>query len=175
MRPTIQWIILPAALISAPLPTHAVQYLSIAAAQQAVFPGATLTAADRRLTEAQHKAIQAASGVRGRLRQVKLWRVEGGGWFMVDEVIGKHEFITYALGLNADGSVRRIEVLDYREHYGAEVRDEKWRNQFSGKTHGAKLKLNGDIKNISGATLSCRHLTDGVKRLLALHDLVLKQ
>ena len=38
----------------------------------------------------------------------------------------------------------------------------------------AHLKLDEDIQNISGATLSCRHLTDGVKRLLALYDLVLK-
>ena len=93
---------------------------------------------------------------------------------MVDEVIGKHEFITYALGLNPDGSVRQIEVMDYRENYGGEIRKPEWRNQFIGKRHGAKLKLDEDVKNISGATLSCRHLTEGVKRLLALHDLVLK-
>ena len=42
------------------------------------------------------------------------------------------------------------------------------------RIHLAKLKLDADIKNISGATISCRHVTDGVKRLLALHDLVLK-
>jgi hypothetical protein len=28
-----------------------------------------------------------------------------------DEVVGKHEFITWALALNADGSVRQIEIL----------------------------------------------------------------
>jgi hypothetical protein len=33
----------------------------------------------------------------------------------VDEVVGKHEFITYAAGLNADGSVKQIEIMDYRE------------------------------------------------------------
>ncbi len=176
MRPTIEWVVLPAAMVSAPCATHAVQYLSVAAAQQAMFPGATLTPADRRLTDAEHKAIETASGVRGRgcQRDLKLWRVEGGGWFIVDEVIGKHEFITYALGLNADGSVKHIEVMDYRENYGAQVRDEKWRNQFRGKSHGANLKLNDDIRNISGATLSCRHLTDGVKRLLATYEIVLK-
>ena len=64
--------------------------------------------------------------------------------------------------------------MDYRENYGSEIRNEKWRAQFTGKRHGAKLKLEADIKNITGATLSCRHITDGVKRLLATHDLVLK-
>ena len=90
-------------------------------------------------------------------------------------MLGKHEFITWTLALDVDGSVKRIEILDYRETYGHEVRDEKWRAQFTGKQHGAKLKLDDDIKNISGATLSSRHLTDGVKRLLSLHELVLKK
>jgi Na+-transporting NADH:ubiquinone oxidoreductase subunit NqrC len=89
--------------------------------------------------------------------------------FFVDQVVGKHEFITWALGVNADGSVKGVEILDYRETYGAEVRDPKWRAQFVGKAHGADLRLNRDIRNISGATLSCRHLTDGVKRLLATY------
>jgi len=30
------------------------------------------------------------------------------GWFFVDQVIGKHELITYALGINADGKVRWV-------------------------------------------------------------------
>jgi hypothetical protein len=36
------------------------------------------------------------------------------------------------------------------------------------------LKLDSDIKNISGATLSCRHITDGVKRLLSFYEIALK-
>ena len=73
------------------------------------------------------------------------------------------------------GDALEIEILDYRETYGYEIRNEKWRGQFTGKQHGARLKLDGDIQNISGATLSCRHITDGVKRLLSLYELVLKR
>jgi Na+-translocating ferredoxin:NAD+ oxidoreductase RnfG subunit len=101
--------------------------------------------------------------------------VSGGGWFIVDEVVGKHEFITYAVGLNANGSVKQIEVMDYRETYGGEIRNENWRTQFVGKTSQSQLKLDKDIKNISGATLSCRHITDGVKRLLAFYEIALKR
>ena len=100
--------------------------------------------------------------------------MSGGGWFIVDEVVGKHEFITYAVGLNANGSVKQIEVMDYRETYGGEIRNENWRAQFVGKTSQSPLKLDRDIKNISGATLSCRHVTDGVKRLLAFYEIALK-
>ncbi len=173
MRSNIVWLA-PAVLMGSSITGHAVVYLSVEQAQAAIFPGAKLTRADLNLTPQQRKAIEKASGVTVRAPVQKVWRVEGGGWFILDEVLGKHEFITFALGINADGSVKQIEVMDYRETYGGQVRDEKWRAQFAGKRHGAHLTLDDDIKNISGATLSCRHITDGVKRLLALYDLVLK-
>jgi Na+-translocating ferredoxin:NAD+ oxidoreductase RnfG subunit len=109
-----------------------------------------------------------------RSRALKVWKVRGGGWFIVDEVLGKHEYINYALGLNASGSVRQIEILDYRETYGYEVREASWRQQFVGKTSQAPLKLDGDVRNISGATLSSRHITEGVKRLLATYEVALR-
>ena len=96
------------------------------------------------------------------------------GHVMVDDVVGKHELITYAVGIGSDGVVRGVEILDYRETRGGEVRDPRWRAQFVGKHHGAPLALDDDIQNISGATLSCRHITDGVRRLLALYELALK-
>jgi hypothetical protein len=175
MRTTIHWIALPALVAGATCPAWAVAYLSIEQAQRAIFPQARMEKLELHLTPDQRKAIEKASGVKVRAPRLDLWKVEGGGWFFVDEVIGKHEFITYALGLNADGSVKQIEVMDYRENYGGEVRRPEWRGQFAGKKHGAKLKIEDDIKNISGATLSCRHLAEGVKRLLALHELVLKE
>ena len=80
--------------------------------------------------------------------------------------------ITYAVAIDPAGTVRGIEILDYRETYGGEIRNPKWRQQFVGKRNGAALRLGGDIQNISGATLSSRHVTDGVRRLLATFALV---
>ena len=173
MKANLLWLA-PVVLAGGASVGYATVYLTVEQAQQAIFPNAKLTPADVKLTEAQRKTIEKTSGVRVRNLEQKVWRVEGGGWLIVDEVLGKHEFISYAVGLNADGSVKQIEVMDYRETYGGQVRDEKWRAQFTGKKHGAALKLDDDIKNVSGATLSCRHITDGVKRLLAFHELVLK-
>jgi Na+-transporting NADH:ubiquinone oxidoreductase subunit NqrC len=34
--------------------------------------------------------------------------------------------------------------------------------------------LNEGITNISGATLSCRHVTEGVRRVLATYEVCLK-
>jgi Na+-transporting NADH:ubiquinone oxidoreductase subunit NqrC len=69
--------------------------------------------------------------------------------------------------------VRDVEILDYKESYGDQVRNPAWRAQFTGKRHGAPLKLTSDIKNISGATLSSKHITDGVRRLLSTYAIVL--
>lgn len=170
----IFWLTPAVIAVSAPA-GYATVYLNVQQAQQAIFPGAKMTESDITLTDAQRKAIEKLSGVHVRNPEQKVWRVEGGGWFILDEVLGKHEFITYAVGLNADGSVKQIEVMDYRETYGDQVRDEKWRAQFAGKTSKSKLKLDDDIKNISGATLSCRHITDGVKRVLATYEIALRK
>lgn len=164
----------PVVIVGPAVPGHAATYLSVEQAQATIFPGAKMTPADVSLTDEQAKTIARASGVRVRNREEKVWKVEGGGWLIVDEVLGKHEFITYAVGLNADGSVKQIEVMDYRETYGHEIRNADWRAQFVGKTSQSKLELDDGIANISGATLSCRHITDGVKRLLAFHAVALK-
>jgi Na+-transporting NADH:ubiquinone oxidoreductase subunit C len=173
MKSEFAFVALPISALVAPS-AFAVQYLTVDQAQHAIFPGKSFMAMPVTLTSAQRKAIEKASGVRLLRDEQQVWRVSGGGWFIVDEVVGKHEFITYAAGLNADGSVKQIEIMDYRETYGGQIRDQKWRNQFVGKTSKSTLKLDHDIKNISGATLSCRHVTDGVKRLLAFYDIALK-
>ncbi len=48
------------------------------------------------------------------------------------------------------------------------------RPQFIGKRSGSTLELNKDIRNISRATLSSRHATLGVKKVLALYEVRLK-
>src|ERR1041384_308395 len=174
MKSEFAFIGLPISALVAPS-TFAVQYLSVDQAQRAIFPNKALSAAPVKLAPSQRKAIEKASGVRVLHDDQQVWRVNGGGWFIVDEVVGKHEFITYAVGLNANGSVKQIEVMDYRETYGGEIRNENWRAQFVGKTSQSQLQLDRDIRNISGATLSCRHITDGVKRLLAFYEIALKR
>jgi hypothetical protein len=162
-----------AALALVPVAAQAVTYLSTAQAQALMFPGQALKPDFRTLTPAQAAAIEKAAGVNVLTRDLKTWRASDGGWFIEDRVVGKHEFITFALALDAAGAVKSIEILDYRESYGDQVRNPAWRGQFTGKRPGAALKLGGEIRNISGATLSCKHVTDGVRRLLATYAIVL--
>jgi len=89
------------------------------------------------------------------------------GRVVVDSVIGKFEQIDYAVALDVSGKVLAVEILTYREGHGGEVRMPSWRNQFVGKTAADALHVGADIANISGATLSCTHVTDGVHRIVA--------
>jgi Na+-transporting NADH:ubiquinone oxidoreductase subunit NqrC len=173
------WLIAPALAGFSATPAYAVQYLDIAQAQKLFFPQADgFTPLALLLTAEQKAAVEKAAGVRMRYARQPVWKVtENGthvGWVVQDEVYGKHEFITYAVALDTNGAVRGVEILDYRETHGREVRNPKWRAQFTGKQHGATLRLDEDIQNISGATLSCKHIAEGVRRILALHAAALK-
>ncbi|MBX9691207.1 MAG: FMN-binding protein [Cyanobacteria bacterium] len=173
-----RWLVAPAIAVAAS-GVHATQYLSVEEAQRLMFPDAVQFESRLiKLTAEQKSAVESASGVRVRQPEQKVWIARSQdrvlGWFIVDEVFGKHEFITYAVALDSAGAVRQIEVMNYRESYGYEIRKPEWRGQFTGKTRSDPLKLEADIKNISGATLSCVHVTDGVRRLLALHAVALR-
>ncbi len=166
---------LPAAIASGPAVLYAETYLTTAQAQAVLCPGERLTPMPVVLTAEQQKAIAKASDVRVRDAKVNASRTSSGGWFIVDNVLGKHEFIDFAVSISKEGAVRGVEVLTYRETYGGEVRHPKWRAQFHGKKAGTPLKIDTDIKNISGATLSSVHITEGVRRLLQTHALVLSK
>jgi hypothetical protein len=168
-----RFVLLPVATVAMAAPAFATTYLTVEQAQALMFPGAALTPDLRTLTDDQVEAIEKASDANVLDRTLRAWRASTGGWFVVDQVVGKHEFIAFALALDPDGAVRSVEILDYRESYGSQIREPGWRAQFTGKKHGAVLRLNDNIKNISGATLSCRHLTDGIRRLLATYAIVL--
>jgi hypothetical protein len=167
-----RFLLVPAAFVIA-VPAKAAIYLSVEQAQALMFPGAGFTPDFRTLTDAQASAIEDMSGVDVRQRHIKVWKVSTGGWFIADEVVGKHDFIPFALALDPGGAVKSVEILEYREAYGGEVRNPKWLAQFRGKKAGTGVKLTEDIQNISGATLSSKHITDGVRRLLSTYAIVL--
>jgi Na+-translocating ferredoxin:NAD+ oxidoreductase RnfG subunit len=143
----------------------AAQYMTVEQTQRAAFPQATEF---RDVPSPDVATLQAVGAVAGWSPHVFDARngAQHLGWLIVDQVIGKSELITYSLAIDADGKVLGVEVLEYRESHGSEIRLAPWRKQFVGKTVQDPIELNKDIKNISGATLSCRHVTEGVQRLL---------
>lgn len=170
----------PVVAMAAISPAVATDYLSAEQAQRALFPAAqSFSAFPVLLNAGQLAQIRRLSGTPQRTAQPRVWRaVSGGrtiGWVIVDDVVGKHEFITYATGISLDGHVVGIEIMTYRESKGGQVSDPRWRERFRGKTLADPFRLEKDVPNISGATLSSRNITDGVKRLLAVHAVALAQ
>jgi len=170
------WISLPLAALAFTPAVYATEYLTVEAAQRAAFPDATSFAPIALTLDAAAREKLAEVAHPPGARDPRVWRAMAGdrvvGTFFVDAVIGKQEYIGYSLALDAAGKVLRIDILDYRETHGWEIRNERWRAQFTGKTAADPVEVNRDIANISGATLSCRHVTDGVRRLLALNALL---
>lgn len=157
----------------------AADYLSVAEAQKAVYPQAD--AFDELIvtqTPTQQQAMLSRAGPQPPHGVIRIWRATQGGvllgHFFVDEVIGRQNLITYAVGIDPDGSLRNLEIMAYRESHGGEIRNPGWRGQFDRRRNLDQLRFPADIKNISGATLSSEHVTQGVRWLLALWQSALR-
>jgi hypothetical protein len=151
MSDWVRWSLPVAALTAVAPPAYAVVYLSLGAAQKAAFPSAT------QFVDYDGRSWKAMAG-----EQLL-------GLVVLDHVIGKHLYIDYTVALDTTGKVKRVDILTYRESYGGEVRESGWLGQFVGKTSGSALRVGSDIRNISGATLSSLHVTEGVRRVLATY------
>ena len=158
----------------------AAEFLSIDDAQRSLFAQAErFEEIIPVLTPAQKKAVTELAGPQPPHRSLRVWRAMRGtsllGHVFVDEVIGRQDFITYAAGIDLDGRSTKVEVLAYRESHGAEIRGAAWREQFKGREGLGQLRFRADIKNIAGATLSSEHVTQGVRWLVALWQVTLRQ
>lgn len=158
----------------------ATQYLTVEEAQHVLFPEANQFKDNSlQLNAEQMKQIEQLAALPARSQS---WRVFGAykdatllGYVVIDDVLGKFELISYSVGIAPDASIRQVEILAYRESHGFEIRNPAWRKQFVGKHAHDGLTVGDGIANISGATLSCNHLTDGVRRITALAQIMLKQ
>ncbi|SFB23568.1 FMN-binding domain-containing protein [Collimonas sp. OK607] len=158
----------------------ATQYLTVEQAQQVMFPDATgFKDASLQLSGEQMKQVEKLSGLPARSVGWRVFAAYKGdaqlGYVVLDDVVGKFELISYAVAVNPDASIKQIEILTYRESHGFEIKSPAWRKQFVGKTAAAGLTIGDGIASISGATLSCTHVTDGVRRIAAIAQVMLKK
>jgi len=128
------------------------------------------------LTAAQAQEIERRSGEQSR-RVVPYYeaRRDGAviGYAFVDDVIGRTEPITYLVAVTPGATVIGVDLLTFRESHGYQVERQAWRDQFHGRRLAPELHLGRAIDSITGATLSARALTRGIRRLLATTEVVL--
>lgn len=92
------------------------------------------------------------------------------GFAIIDNEIGQHMPITFAVLIGTNGAIQRTEVMVYRESHGSEVQDRRFRNQFHGKSSKDPFRTGRDIDAVSGATISSSSLAKGFKRAVILID-----
>lgn len=154
-------------------PEHVRVYLTLQEALDNVFAGADTT-----WSETWTPSIDRIAGIESRLG----WRIpgrefvfhrarEGGrdlGVAMVTEEKGRFKPITFLVHVGSDGEIGSVHVMVYRESRGDGVKRSRFLKQFQGKDVDSPLRMNRDITNLSGATMSSRAVAAGVKRVLHL-------
>src|SRR5438876_2816779 len=148
-------------------------YLTEEQALKLLYPKSQdIQAEELRLTPDQKARIQDRIGWKFSEESFRAFKAETGGkvdgYAVIQETIGKHRPITYIVGITPQGKVFDVEIMVYRESKGSEVRRKRFNAQYEGKTAQDPISINKDIINITGATMSVRSVSAGVKRALVL-------
>ncbi len=169
----IAWSLLPLAAIV--VPAHAATYMSVSQAQKLMFPEADrFVSVPKKSLQQWQEQLARRLDADVRIRHLKLWEARGRndkllGYFASDATLGRDHYFDYAVSFDSAAVIRQVEILKYVEAQGHEVHDHTpWRKQFAGKDANSALTLETDIRNISGATLSCEHLTNSLRMLTRL-------
>ena len=90
------------------------------------------------------------------------------GYAIVTEEIGKFHPFTFIVGVKLDGEINNIAVLVYRESRGGEIVKKRFLYQFIGKSFKDPIRINKDIINITGATMSVQCVCAGIRKVLSV-------
>src|SRR5438552_15516576 len=135
----LSWTLALAGLASAPVQlVVATEYLSVEAAQKALFPQAdAFTEVVLPLSPAQRDEVARLAGPQPPHRSLRVWKAmhrgELAGYVFVDEVIGRGDFITYAAGIDATGLLGSLEVLVYLESNDGDISNASVRCTLAGR------------------------------------------
>jgi len=127
-----------------------------------------------RLTPEKKELIEQRIGWKFPEESFELYIGETGdkvdGYAMIHNTIGKYKHMTYMVGVDPKGTCTDVELLVFRDAKGSEVGKKRFNSQYDGRTVSDPIRINKDIINISGATMSVRSMSAGVKRVLVLVD-----
>ncbi len=96
------------------------------------------------------------------------------GYAFEDTVFGKWGPIHFLMGVNLDGSVKEIRILDFEEIRGKGASKRRFLKQYKKKTIHDPIRIRRDIDGISGATVTSRSMTDGVRKLVHVFNSLIK-
>ncbi|MGH7963768.1 MAG: FMN-binding protein [Candidatus Binatia bacterium] len=130
------------------------------------------------LTDEQVKQIEALAQTTVDSKLVTIYTGRKGeqvlGYALIDTHIVRTLPETFLIVLAPDGTVRKLHVLAFYEPQEY-LPSARWLRQFEQKTLNLDLRLQRDIHGIAGATLSARAVTSGVRKALALFQVLIQQ
>lgn len=88
------------------------------------------------------------------------------GWTIVTDEMGKIKPITFLVGIDNQGKVLAVYLLEYRDIFGSEIKRRSFLRQFQGKSLNDPLIVGRDIDAITGATISSQAATSAVRKSL---------
>lgn len=92
------------------------------------------------------------------------------GYACIDNMVGRKRYITYLIRIeHPAGAIAFLEVMVYREQIGDMTHYPHFRRKFRGKTVDDWLWVGRDVPLVSGATLSCRALAAGARKIVHLY------
>lgn len=149
--------------------------ITVEEALELAFPGATTERETLFLSDEEREAAAKRSGVEVSSRLATRYVARGAdgsvlGWAYLDTHRVRTLPETLMIVLDADGTVRRVEVVTFREPLEYMPREE-WYEQYNGQVLDDDLALKRDIRHVTGATLTARVTTEAVRRVLALHQI----
>ena len=128
------------------------------------------------LTSEELESIQKSARSRLTSRLVTLYTAWQGGERIGFAHIDVHTVRTKPEGflvvLDGEGHVEQVVVLAFYEPLDY-LPPQRWYDLFMGRSLEDKLRLGRDVDAITGATLSARAATEGVRRMLAYHRVLL--
>ncbi|MBZ5535490.1 MAG: FMN-binding protein [Acidobacteriia bacterium] len=161
-------------LVTAPL-LVAEKYLTEAQALKIAFPQSQSVNAETRLiSDDDRQEIKKRYGIEIMGTSVRIFSGRSNskvdGYAVIDSEVGKSEPITFIVAIDPLGKVQTVAIMEFRETRGWEVKEPRFLRQFHGKRSTDHLRVNDDVVNLSGATLSSYAVTKGVKKAVVLVD-----
>jgi len=90
------------------------------------------------------------------------------GYSVVSDVVGRSGPFSIHVLLDRQFVVKRATVISYPWSHGRQVGRRSFANQFEGKGPEDAIELGKDIDAVTGATISCRAMAQGVRQAVKL-------
>ena len=174
-RPLLATVLL-ALLAGAAAPGAQEGVITRSEALAAVYPGAQVTRDRVILTREQMGAVAALArvGMQGRIFPRYTARNEDGavvGRAYIDTHTPKTERQSLLISLDSEGRIRRVDVTVFFEP-AQYMAPQEWLRQFDGAVLHDELAIRRRIRRIAGSSFTGRAISDAVRRVLALDQVL---